>query len=428
MSSGSTVLLTVSESGTPAARSYAFTIMINGQTLDDRTLSPVESQELGEVSGQYQMLFDQSRRSKTTDYLEILGSGLFHLFFENVWGQIKIKASDDKIRLAIASDIPKVLNLPWEIVQPPDGEVLGLDPAFSILRLPGQLEALPQFKGQLPPGPLRVVFVACSPRQSIDYLREEESFAKALERLDVAWDSCDLGTYEELKKRVDEFEPQIVHLVGQEVVKDGNNYFAFEGDSGLADLRSSVDIQRALPGVQLVLFSGFQGKNPSILANLGIELVKADMAMAMNWPGSIADGESAIRAFYEDLASGNTLYRANASMRRKIMDVNKKGTVLLAFPTLYCRTDQDRTFDPQQRAVLPGPLLVRQPPQLSMTEGYSENFVGRKRELQRLVPALREGRVKTVIITGPVGSGKSTLAVRLAREPRISRILHCRCF
>ena len=171
--------------------------------------------------------------------------------------------------LVIASDISKVLNLPWEIVHPPDGEMLGLDPAFSIMRLLGQLEALPQFKGQLPPGRLRVVFAACSPRQSIDYLREEESFAKALERLDVAWDSCDLGTYEELKKRVDKFGPQIVHLVGQEVVKDGYSYFAFEGDSGLADLRSSADIEKALPGVQLVLRSGCQGKNPSILANFG---------------------------------------------------------------------------------------------------------------------------------------------------------------
>ena len=318
--------------------------------------------------------------------------------------------------LVIASDISKVLNLPWEIVQPPDGEVLGLDPAFSIMRLPGQLEALPQFKGQLPPGPLRVVFAACSPRQSIDYLREEESFAKALEGLDVAWDSCDLGTYKELKKRVDKFGPQIVHLVGQEVVKDGHSYFAFEGDSGLADLRSSGDIEKALPGVQLLLLSGCQGKNPSILANLGIELVKADIAMAMIWPGSIADGESAIRAFYEDLASGNTLFSAIASMRREIGDVNKKGTVLFAFPTLYSRTDQDRTFDPKQRSVLPWPHMVRQPPLKSMTEGYSENFVGRRRDLQRLVPALREGRVKTVVITGPVGSGKSTLAVRLAEE------------
>ena len=150
--------------------------------------------------------------------------------------------------------------------------------------------------------------------------------------------------------------------------------------------------------------------------------------MAMIWPGSIADGESAIRAFYEDLASGNTLFSAIASIRREIGDVNKKGTVLFAFPTLYSRTDQDRTFDPKQRSVLPWPQVVRQPPLKSMTEGYSENFVGRRRDLQRLVPALREGRVKTVVITGPVGSGKSTLAVRLAGELELSRILHCRCF
>lgn len=80
MSSESIVLLKVRESGTPAARSYAFTVLIDGQTSDDRTFSPVESQELGEVSSQYQMLLDQSCKSETTDYLEILGSGLFHFF------------------------------------------------------------------------------------------------------------------------------------------------------------------------------------------------------------------------------------------------------------------------------------------------------------------------------------------------------------
>ena len=310
MSSESTVFLSVRESGTPAARSYAFTILADGKTLDDRTLTPVESQEIGEISGQYQLLFDQSCRHRTTDYLEILGSGLFHLFFEVAWSQIKSTASCGKVNLVVATDIPEVLILPWEIVRPPHGDMLGLDPSISILRLPEQRNSLPQFKGRLPPGPLRVVFAACAPRQSLDYAREEESFFKALDGMEVVWDSCDLGTFEELGKRVDEFRPQIVHLVGQGVVKDGQNYFAFEGVNGIADLKSSADILKAMPGVQLVFLSGCQGKSPYVLANLGIELVRAGLPLAVSWTGSIADAESAVRAFYRDLASGNTLESA----------------------------------------------------------------------------------------------------------------------
>ena len=50
-----------------------------------------------------------------------------------------------------------------------------------------------------------------------------------------------------------------------------------------------------------------------------------------------------------------------------------------------------------------------------MTAGYAEHFLGRRRELQRLLPALREGTLRTVLITGLGGAGKSTLATRLAR-------------
>lgn len=417
MSKESTVLLSVRESGTPAARSYAFTMLADGQVLDDRILTPVESQEISEISGQYRMLFDNDCRLKTTsDYLEILGSGLFHLFFESSWSQIKAKVSGDKIRIVISTDIPDVLNLPWEIARPPDGALLGFDPGLRILRLPDQLRALPQFEGPLPPGPLRVLFAASAPRQSFDYAVEEESFIKALEGLNVLWDSCDMGTFEELTKRADNFRPQIVHLVGQGVEKDGLNYFAFEGVNGIVDLRSAEDIQKAMPGVQLVILGGCQSRGSSILANLGIEMVRVGLPIVVSWSGSIMSSVSVIRAFYRELASDGGLDIAMASMRREIEEAYKSGTALLAFPFLFAKTAQNFAFDPDQRAsVLPKPFLLRQSPLQGTTEGYSDNFVGR-RDLQRLVPSIGEGTARTIVITGPPGSGKSTLAVRLARE------------
>ncbi|VVB67000.1 Tetratricopeptide repeat protein [uncultured archaeon] len=51
-----------------------------------------------------------------------------------------------------------------------------------------------------------------------------------------------------------------------------------------------------------------------------------------------------------------------------------------------------------------------------MKEGHAEHFVGRRREQQRLLPALRSGDLQIVIITGLGGSGKSTLATRLANK------------
>ena len=50
-----------------------------------------------------------------------------------------------------------------------------------------------------------------------------------------------------------------------------------------------------------------------------------------------------------------------------------------------------------------------------LTEGRADCFVDRRRDLQRLLPALREGGAQALIITGPDGVGKSALAARLAR-------------
>ena len=49
-------------------------------------------------------------------------------------------------------------------------------------------------------------------------------------------------------------------------------------------------------------------------------------------------------------------------------------------------------------------------------KGLREGFVGRRRERQRLVPALRDGDTTFAVITGIGGAGKSTLATRAANR------------
>jgi Mrp family chromosome partitioning ATPase len=61
------------------------------------------------------------------------------------------------------------------------------------------------------------------------------------------------------------------------------------------------------------------------------------------------------------------------------------------------------------------PSLVQQPLP-GMVEGYTPHFVGRRRELQRLLPGLRSGALQGVVLTGLGGVGKSVLATRLARK------------
>ncbi len=51
--------------------------------------------------------------------------------------------------LTIASDAPEILNLPWELLHPPEGDFMGLDARFAIRRLPGSEKKLECFSGGL---------------------------------------------------------------------------------------------------------------------------------------------------------------------------------------------------------------------------------------------------------------------------------------
>ena len=130
------VVISVVEAGTAAAPIFNFSVIIDGQTIISRGLSPVESQQVREISGQYASLFEKGCKViGAKDYFEILGNGLFHLFFEEAWGQIKSRI-DQGASLIIASQIPEALFLPWELLRLPDGRILGFDDSFSIRRLP----------------------------------------------------------------------------------------------------------------------------------------------------------------------------------------------------------------------------------------------------------------------------------------------------
>jgi len=82
----------------------------------------------------------------------------------------------------------------------------------------------------------------------LDYERKEEALFRAVSGQDVAFDSCDLRTSQELKERVNEYKPHILHLTGHGVVMDGKGHFVFEKEDGTADLVPADELRRFLAG------------------------------------------------------------------------------------------------------------------------------------------------------------------------------------
>jgi tetratricopeptide (TPR) repeat protein len=430
----SVITVSIRETETSGKPVFLFHVLVDGEVVaSNQSLSPAQSKAVREFSRRYNSLFEQHKKATlASEDLSALGAELFELWLAQVWEQVAARVPLGARRLlVVASDVPDVLNLPWELLRPADGDFMGSDAKFSIRRLPWWDRQLAPSAGQLRPRPLRILFMACAPQDqpSLDYEREEESLLKAIGCAgpDVAFDSGDLGSFDELRQRINDFKPHIVHLTGHGIVaEDGRGYFAFEDERGQSDLRSSVEIGQLFAGseVQCAFISGCQtGKAPPVAALGGIcqGLVGEEVPLAIGWAASIADVTATNLAaiFYDAVADGETVDRALTQARQGVRkECDDRGDPSWTLPTLYAATGQGLLFDtnPKRPAEPPPRQGGVQQPLAGMVEGYAEHFVGRRRELQRLLPALRDGTLQTVVTTGLGGAGKSALATRLARR------------
>ena len=221
------ITITVSEAGTAAARTFAYKILVEGNVVSERTLTPVQTQQVQEMASQYFSLLQGAGQARAKSYLSILSDGLFHLFLEKGWQDFQAKILPDA-RLTIASPIQEVLQLPWELLLLCDRQSHGCD-SFTIIRLPRAADGLIASPAKLSPGPLRVLFLAAEP---LDYEEEEQSIQKASEGLDVFLTICESGTWEELKSMAESFRPHLVHLAGQGKMSRGSAVFSLQGPDG----------------------------------------------------------------------------------------------------------------------------------------------------------------------------------------------------
>lgn len=354
-----TITLSIKEAGEHTNRTYLFHILLNGTPLiSNQSLSLPDSQAVRELSRSFGSLFEQGCRSEMdADAQRALGKQLFDLWLASSWEKITAAVPVGALRfLIIASEIPEILNLPWELLLPHDGEFLRINPLFRIRRFPGTTRKMALFTGELRPRPLRLLFMACSPsdQPTLDYEKEEEALFRAIYGQDVAFDSCDQGTFEELKEKVSEFNPHIVHLTGHGAVGkicpecdalneasgtccqkcsaslnevEPKGHFAFEKEDGSADLVPAEELHRFLAGsgVQCVFVSGCQsGQAPrEALAGICQSLVGAEVPLAVGWATSIADdlATNFARTFYRTLKDGQPVDRALLLARQEAWKV-----------------------------------------------------------------------------------------------------------
>ncbi len=441
MSDPCTVTLAISEQGSTTAPAYSYDIYRDDEPVRTNILVDASATaELNRFADRYLGMFEAKIPLDTTEAaLEEIGQNLFEIWLSDAWSDLPKTFQRGNGMLVIVSDAALVLNLPWELLQFPGArKLVGLQPNLR-LRRHTRVERLPGAGKAQRPGPLRVLYTACQPRGStvLDYETEEVALIRILSRVGgadqrVAYYGCDLGSFEELQEFVDRYRPHVVHLTGHADVHEEKGVFMFEDERGNADLVTAEKLALdclANPDVQCVFVSGCKsGQAPNVDAVGGIcqTLVHYDVPLAVGWSASIADriAISFAQRFYQVLGAGQPVDRALAQARRSAHQICKdRDDPSWTLPVLYAASTQDNLVD-VSAPTDPPRLETKLDPLPGMNrEGYADHFVGRRREIQRHLPALRRDR-RLLLISGMGGMGKSTLATRLTQKLCAAEGLH----
>src|SRR4029077_13836991 len=186
----------------------------------------------------------------------------------------------------------------------------------------------------------------------------------------VVFDSGDLGSFEELGERINEFRPHIVHLTGHGGTREETAYFAVEDESGNTDQRPASELGQlfAGSGVACAFLSACQaGRAPAqaALGGLAQGLLAEGVPLVIGWTASILDdvATEVASSFYGAVSAGQTTVDRALVMGRQAARkmCEARGAPSWSLPVLYAGTRQLRLFDARRTEPSSRPSLVLQP-------------------------------------------------------------------
>ncbi|ACY13822.1 tetratricopeptide repeat protein [Haliangium ochraceum] len=297
----------------------------------------------------------------------------------------------------------------------------------------------------LPHGGLRILFMASSPRgvqPVLDYEREEEHVLRAVApfvkdgraRLRVV----EQGSLESLERCLLGRAYDIVHLSGHgELTPAGPRLLMEDNVGGRCDVGPQQLLEvlrRAHDLPALVMISAcYSGGSRNGIPSLAAQLVAGGIPTVVGWVQPVRDdlATEAAGDIYQRLCTGKTVAQAVSFARQRLHDTDQKGLPSVppthTWGTLQLLTDaaSDIHLDAQRPPLSDEPAGSDEA-YTYLSEGrvrvLERGFVGRRRELQRLLFILMHGkdgegeRCAGAIILGMKGVGKSCLAARAVQR------------
>jgi tetratricopeptide (TPR) repeat protein len=282
--------------------------------------------------------------------------------------------------------------------------------------------------------PLKLLFMACSAQDvqpELDFEKEEETIFRVTEKLAVEMDVEDSGSLEGLREQLEQQEFDVVHLSGHASIdKDGKPYFVMEDETGRhhdvypEDLWNSALIENP---PRLLFLSGCRtGETPEMAdratASFARMLVeKYYVPIVLGWGRSVSDSEAtfAEQVIYKMLSRGKSIFEA---IQRARYDLMRTFTLTLnsAWPLLrlfICSEETGVIVKAGQKNKPKAKNIKHVFLRQSEVTGLGDSFVGRRRQLQQSLRALRHDQKKIgLLILGAGGLGKSYLAGKISER------------
>ncbi|MBF0309104.1 MAG: CHAT domain-containing protein, partial [Magnetococcales bacterium] len=316
--------------------------------------------------------------------------------------------------------------IPWEILAQESFLAEGKRLFIPLRRLTGAAEppAPPRYRD------LSLLFMAAAPetQKVLDFEAEEAGILEATQGLDLNLFVEESGSLEPLRKRLGRMElPEILHLSCHGDIEDGKGLLILEDEAGWPQkVQAKELVDKLAPHLPPLLFLSAcrTAENRHQALPLALEMVEANVCNVLGWDGSVRDRDAIAFAqvFYGHLAGNKPVAQAAALARAALLEQHRREADMVHWhlARVYvgphgggslCNIHGKRHPQQQEDGYREFLDLGKKVPVASRDE-----FVGRRRQIQRVIHAARQRSHWGVVLHGMGNRGKSSLAARVANR------------
>ncbi|MCA9922295.1 MAG: CHAT domain-containing protein [Anaerolineales bacterium] len=260
-----------------------------------------------------------------------------------------------RVRLHIAGDAPEMTRIPWEYCRYDHG-FLALDESTPVVRYTSVGTAVSSTNT---PEKVRILLASASPKDlnPIDVTAQIQRIKSALHKLEedgrVEIQDIEHATRSQLRRKVRDYDPHILHFVGHGMIKGGDGALALEDTEGNISTVDADDMHILVKGksVRLIFLSACEtaahDENNTSDAIMGMapKLVAAGVpaVVAMQYEVPEATAGAFTRDMYQYLANGKPLDAAVTEARIGVYFDNDD-KLYWAIPVLFMRSPDGRIW------------------------------------------------------------------------------------